>query len=454
MRRLCLSVVALAFFVPGSHAYESDVHFGLTKWLALQAGYTPQQADAIATGDQRVDSGEIQFMEVMTAYACLGNDSERATRVGLHHFPSAGRIPAATSERTVAPGSEAARKGVLEISKFSPQQSGFLLLKLGAAVHALQDSWAHQGITDVPPIVGSDVACDAGLVWAHPLARGGWNSHKADLTQAWPSDVVAMARATYEALLGFPAIDDAKRTPKEWNTIKGELDGFVRAATKLEKQQWFGAHGLDDVSFLDGISLPDGKQAFTLRWSGRKLPPLPTLKSTQHHVDPGLLAFMSDFFMQWATTRDFDGVAARFAVPNAARGKLGTAASAMDRAELSARLRAWRIRDHGRVADIAHALTPLSARQRATVAAIANDEASLARYGSPEEAYFPLVVPGSDASPLLGFRIAPMPPSTSGVESVLAVAKLRHAPYDTVEVIARRVDGAWRIASIGAVVEH
>jgi hypothetical protein len=55
---------------------------------------------------------------------------------------------------------------------------------------------------------------------------------------------------------------------------------------------------------------------------------------------------------------------------------------------------------------------------------------------------------------LLGFRIAPMPPLTSGVESVLAVAKLRHAPYDTVEVIARRVDGAWRIASIGAVVEH
>ena len=71
-----------------------------------------------------------------------------------------------------------------------------------------------------------------------------------------------MAGASYEGLLGFPAIDGARRMPKDWNAIKGELDAFVRAATKLEKQQWFEAHGLDDVSFLEGLSADFAMKTF------------------------------------------------------------------------------------------------------------------------------------------------------------------------------------------------
>src|SRR5436190_23624915 len=61
--RFVLLVLGI-FLVPGSvAAFERDVHFGLTKWLALQAGFNVPQADAIATGDQRVDSGDIQYIE-------------------------------------------------------------------------------------------------------------------------------------------------------------------------------------------------------------------------------------------------------------------------------------------------------------------------------------------------------------------------------------------------------
>ena len=47
-----------------SLAFESDVHFGLTQWLALQAGFDEFAARTIATGDQRVDSGDMQFLDL------------------------------------------------------------------------------------------------------------------------------------------------------------------------------------------------------------------------------------------------------------------------------------------------------------------------------------------------------------------------------------------------------
>ena len=37
-----------------SMAWESDVHYGLTRWLAIQAGFSPEQAKWIADGDQGV----------------------------------------------------------------------------------------------------------------------------------------------------------------------------------------------------------------------------------------------------------------------------------------------------------------------------------------------------------------------------------------------------------------
>jgi len=48
-------------------AWEADVHFGLTRWLAVQAGFSAPQADAIATGNQRVDFGAMETMLLVPA---------------------------------------------------------------------------------------------------------------------------------------------------------------------------------------------------------------------------------------------------------------------------------------------------------------------------------------------------------------------------------------------------
>jgi hypothetical protein len=437
----CL-VAVLAMLPTVCCSFEADVHFGLTQWLAIQAGFTPWQAEAIGLGDQRVDSGDMQYMELLPTYACLSSDRPSAEKVRLLHFPSDRDVPAPPGRRTVTAGSETARKEVLKLEKSPPDQAAFRLNLMGASLHILQDSWAHQGVPDVAQPFGPLGACDPNLAWSSPSERGGWNSHKADTTRVWPADMLAMAEATYSELQRMPDVLGVKRSAKPWSSFAAKLDGFIRASTKTEKQKWFLAQGIGDVSFLEGISLPDGTQRFELHWPGRKLPPLQTLQSTQHHIDPELLDAMSRFFTQWVVATDFDALAVQMAVAPA------------EKAELAARLRAWRIRDHGRVAALAHARQPLSSAQRAELSSLAHDPRQLATYADPTEAFFPLLVPGPEVSPLLGFILYPIPDLQSGNPGVIAVTKFRHAPYDTVEVLGERIDKAWRIVSIRAVVDH
>ncbi len=456
MRLNLVLLVAGVLLVPVSAiAFERDVHFGLTKWLALQAGFLPREAEALAIGDQRVDSGDMQFIEIVTVYACLRKDEESSADDARHHYPSPGKLPGPPDQRSVPAGGDPARQRAIEATKVSVEQSGFLLYRFGEALHGLQDSWSHQGVPDVPQVLDGVVACDSALAWSHPRSRGGWNSHKADLTHLWAADTIAMADATYAVLLQYPPMMGVKRSPKPWNEIRPALDAFVRAATKAQKKKWFIDQGISDVSFLEGITLPDGPEAFDLRWEAHKLPPLAKLESTQHDVDPELLDFFSRFFTQWIAADDFDALATAFGIvlpasPNAPRVPL----SPMSKTELSARFAAWRIRDHGRVADLAHAPQPLTAQQRSTLASIAKNREALAHYASPKDAFYPLIVKTPDPAPLLGFFVDKVTPSTEGLERAVATVKFRHAPYDIVEVLAERVDGRWHIVSLAATVDH
>jgi hypothetical protein len=167
---------------------------------------------------------------------------------------------------------------------------------------------------------------------------------------------------------------------------------------------------------------------------------------------------MSRFFAQWASTTDFDALAAEMAAPAAVGRTAGDSHSLdpipADKAELAARLRAWRIRDHGRIAELAHATQALNAQQRSELSRVANDARQLARYTTPAEAYFPLLVNGPEPSPLLGFILYPVKDSTRANARAIAVAKFRHAPYDTVEVLTERIENRWHIVAIRAVVDH
>jgi hypothetical protein len=440
----------------GAAAFESDVHYGLTQWLALKAGFDAAAARTIAIGDNRVDSGDMQFVDLLFMYACGAKDDVGSRRAGGHHYPSVGPAPAAPEARAVAPGGEAARRGAVDAVKVAPDQAAYRLFKLGEALHILQDSWSHQGVPDIPQPLDGLLGCDAKRTWGHPKARGGWNSHKADLTMYWPADTVAMAKATYEVLTQYPTVSGGKRTPRTWDEIRPALDRFVTASTKSDKNRWFASQGIDDAAFLEGISLRDGGEPFLLAWPGRNLPPLSSPQSRQHEVKADLLDFYNRFFARWMSTTDFQAMANEFGPdvsPRDAKSR-GTVPIAAGKAELAARLKAWRLRDHGRVADIVHSLQPLTSGERATLDIVAKEPNAYARYDPPADAFFPLLPRGNGASPLLPFFVW-TPVAAAGKNPVaVAVAKFRHLPYDTLAVVAEQIGGRWRAVSIVAVADH
>jgi hypothetical protein len=387
-------------------------------------------------------------------YACLSKDEISARRAGEHHFPSEGSIPGPPETRAVVPNSGVARKAAIGATEINPSQAQFRLSQLGEALHILQDSWANQGIPTLPKLGEATSKCDSTLAWGHPELRGGPGSHRADLTAYWPLDTMAMAQATYEILKQYPSISGTRRNAHSWDEIREQLDGFTNASTKTEKARWFAAHGVSDVSFLEGISLPDGEQAFSQRWPGRKLPPLRSEMSSQHAVDPALLEFYNRFFASWLATKDYTALVKEFS--GTADTNEGTAATAtsMKSQELETRLKLWRLSDHGSVAEIALRPEPLTAEERASIDAIANRPGAFVSSEPPSSAYFPLLPEeGRDISPLLPFFIGEFS-SNDGHRRAIAVTKFRHAPYDIVGVLTEAINGQWRVTSVLATVDH
>src|ERR1700687_339490 len=151
MDRWRLSLVTgLLLVSTNSSGFESDVHYGLTEWLALQAGFDERAAQTIATGDQRSDSGDMQYIELIFAYACIGKDDLGSRHAGQYHYPSAATAPGAPALRADSPGTDAETKAALAMTKISEGQANYMLLRLGEALHILQDSWSHQGVPDIP----------------------------------------------------------------------------------------------------------------------------------------------------------------------------------------------------------------------------------------------------------------------------------------------------------------
>ncbi len=433
--------VALLMGGACAHAFEADVHFGLTRWLALKAGFSDLQAEVIATGNQRVDAGTMDSVELVLEYACLGKHADAAGVAQLYHFAGNTRAPAPPAQRAIVAGGAPARK-VLDDTLAQARQgkADVLLLRLGQALNVFQDSWSFQGTPDVPDFGDAALACDANLAWTAPAARGGWNSHKPDHTHAWSADTLAMAEATYLALTQYPPVGGAPRQAADWAALKPLVGNFARAISKSDKAHWFHSQGIADTSFLSGVSLPDGSAGAPTPWDGRRLPPLTRETSPQHDISAETLAFYNDFFRRWLGGSRPDAGLPRMLAPSASR-------------DLLARLKLWRLRDHGAVAELAHAGAFTPAQRRALDRLTARPGA-YARHEKLSQAFYPLLMQGPVASPLLPWVIHPLPATAGNTARAIAVAKLRHAPYDEIGIVAEQQAGGWKAVRLVAAVNH
>jgi hypothetical protein len=149
---------------------------------------------------------------------------------------------------------------------------------------------------------------------------------------------------------------------------------------------------------------------------------------------------------------DLDRVAAQFGSANAQAGA-SNGFVPIDRRELAARLKLWRMRDHGAAADLAHAPGRLTAQQIAAAVALTKRSDVYARYNKPSDAFFPMVTFGNDPSPLLPFLVAESK-GAGGQARMIATAKFHHAPYDVIAVVAENIEGQWRVVAIDAAVDH
>src|SRR5712671_4511517 len=86
-------------------AWEKDLHYGLTKWLAFQAGFSLDDAETIAKGTQSPDNGKLYPAPGAVFHsACIGRDADVSRLVQTLHFPGYGPVPGPADKRSVDPG--------------------------------------------------------------------------------------------------------------------------------------------------------------------------------------------------------------------------------------------------------------------------------------------------------------------------------------------------------------
>jgi hypothetical protein len=234
-QRCCAAAIATCLLLTAGaplRAWEADVHYALTYWLATQAGFSHEDADQIARGDQSYDESEHTSAIPTVLWVVLSGDLGAARDLQLKHFPSDALLPSAPSRRAVVPNSPSARRAAE--AALTAGDAANALVTLGEAFHPLQDSWSHQGVPDIP------YNLQPNLIAAHPRARGGWKSHNADLTFLHADEAIEAAHETYAFLDRFLQRNTRyrRRTAPTWSAIEPTVRAFATARTSAEKIAW------------------------------------------------------------------------------------------------------------------------------------------------------------------------------------------------------------------------
>ena len=396
-------------------------------------------------------------MELTLEHACVGEFPEAAADVQRRHFPSAVTVPARPESRAVVAGSAAARKPLDDTMPHVIGKEGLMLSKYGEAMHTLQDSWSYAGVPGIPE-PGAGISCNPAYASAPPPGAAGSHPHGAALTLTHADAAVAMAAASYQALLAYPPIAGAVRQPESWAALVPSVEQFARARTKTEKRDWFVGQGMDDTGFLHHTTLPDGPRPGALEFMGRLLPPLKSATSNQHDAAPEVKAFFDEVFARWLGSESVESVVMTLGPGAAVRplpASTGARASQPGNAsldpglrQLTARLKLWKMRDHGSAAQLAHVRAPLSAAQLAAVDRMTRAPGAYVQPDELRNAFFPLLPKGKDPSPLLPYLVRDLTPGSAGRARSIAITRLRHAPYDTLGLIAERDSRGWVLVDV------
>ena len=273
--RSLVAGVAIVGFATSSLGYQSDFHYGMTYWLGLQSGLTPEESAYLASGDEWKDAGMLDARTVVAYNICVMNEPRAFSLMRENHFRTSQQDPAPPRYREIYPASTYGEEEVRDLIarvKTLPDSSPEALnriLDFGGALHGYQDTFSHQGVSQVP------FGCDQNIAWTHPKVRNGetslppnWLGTGADQTYRWQPDCMEAAKGTFRHLLAFVAnlYPDRKR-PKDWDSrLEEEAEAFCAADTKSAKVDWLTAHLVpQEQAILASSTLKDGTGSFRHR---------------------------------------------------------------------------------------------------------------------------------------------------------------------------------------------
>jgi len=414
-----------------SSAWETDVHLGLTEWLALKAGLPKNAAARLAAADQSLDDSDYSAAVWAVIYVAVRGDKVAAEFIRDYHFPSHGSIPSAPAHRRVQPNSSAARYAV-NAAFNNGLRLDRALERLGKGLHTLQDSWSHAGVPDSPARPWFLLRPD--MTVGHPLARGGWCRHDADLTHLYPHDAERAAFATYNVLQTFcsrrPKLGCAR--PARWSSLRRLVRKFAAAKSTDMKRAWFLRQGFskeEAARFVAATSLP-GERYYTAPSRTREKGEPPRYLVSIRDVPAGMRSTLDRFLRTWivkgSSSAALEYVALNVVADTLKFGKIGEAAGWVSRL-----MRSFLVPNPA-IVDLC--------------AAIASPPASTRReYASIEEAIEGPIAGQSYvivAADIPGLRDAPY----------AAIFRFKLAPRTALALVMGRRAGRWRVLMLIPVV--
>lgn len=448
-RRRAAAVFLVLLVATGARAYESDFHYGMTYWLAAQAGFEPLQSHDLARGNERTDTGMLDAKHAIIYELCILRNENASELTRELHFRAQRRAPAPPSQRIVSDKPAFAGAAVKSVMNEQGIEERDQLIRFGRALHGWQDTFSHAGEPSEVPL------CPTEWTWAHPKTAKGENnalSHAPDQTFAAQPRCLEAARTTYEDLREYRRVHKLSLDGRpEWPTLAPRAAEFCKAATKTDKAQWLSDEGVPQPrAIAKNTSLPDGKKNFrreplmnlgetapkdagpvvNYEVQAREARPDPEIDRRLREVLGAMPAAASSdtgnwadqFIRTWLTTPipQLGPAMAPFGVPGNA-------------VELLARLR---VADRG-LADSGGSLIVgvLSNPENVVTGTADNWRSLLVPVRGREQAVL-VASPGKDAS------------------FIVVIAVLRHAPQDALLVTAARYGDSYRIKSIDAFTFH
>ena len=461
-------------------AWEADVHYGLVKWLAFQAGFSLTDAEIIAAGSVSADETHVLAATYLVAEVCVRSNAPKIEAVSRvvqqHHFPASNAVPGAPKSRRVENGVHDQANGGnrwvrQEIAVRDQTLSPTVRLnRFGAALHPLGDSWSHAGEPDVPG-VWKATCRQPQLAWSHPQARGGWRKHDADLTWKHKQDTLQTAESMFAFMLEFLDNNDAftAHTEKDWKALAQRLEGFQKAKTQYEKFQWFMKEdqrwrkdqktGLpyDQFTthrcFLKSISLKKGKRSrgdepFRCAKSGRDgtaVAPGSDPKMPLSGAPVGsIIGFTEDLLHTWFVEQRVDEIVddmtdtVRLTAGLSAAGALPSTLSADDSVE--GLLAMWLVEDHGLINADGHGVEDPELLQRLSDPGLAASDGEWQRISADD-----LGAAISFPSSSLPFAILRNDTENA---SYTVLFKPANAPRDLVALTIERAERGWKLVGL------